>query len=163
MKLFGEKSSSDNSRKVILGCCKGELCALEETGDDIMSSGILGEGFAVYPDYETDDEDKSFAEAASPVSGRVIDVTAKPNAAVLKTDDGLKVLMSFSDFSSDEVRFLIKAGDTVEAGKPAVRLTPLNNEKRGIYIVVENSDILVQYKLKKGQTAADKTAMEYSL
>ncbi|WP_028505141.1 PTS glucose transporter subunit IIA [Ruminococcus sp. FC2018] len=158
MKLFGEKQSEEKGKGELNACCNGELCALEDTGDDIMSSGILGVGYGIYPDFES-----GSAEVVSPVSARVIDVSTKPDAVVLKTADGLKVLVSFSAFSREEIKLTAKIGDNVETGDKLAVTTPEGDIKRAVFVVVENSDILMDYKLKKGSIAASETAMKYSL
>lgn len=158
MKLFGDKNTDQQGKGIITGCCNGELCTLKDSGDDIMSSGVLGEGFGVYPELT-----ESQAVIVSPVSAKVIDISSKPCAAVLKTDDGLKLLLSFSLYQESEVEFQIKSGDTLLQGGTVANITAKSDEKRAIFVVVENSDKLMEYKIKKGMTSPDKIAMEYKL
>ena len=145
MKLFGEKQSDEKGKGKLYACCKGELCTLEDTGDDIMSSGILGVGYGIYPDFED-----GYAQIVSPVSARVIDVSTKPDAAVVKTEDGLKVLT-------------IKSGDNVEIGDKMAVVTPEDDKKRAVFVVVENSDLLMDYKVRKGNVDSSDPAMKYSV
>ena len=49
MKIFGGSNKTENNRSKLMGCCEGKVAELKETDDDIISSGILGEGYAVYP------------------------------------------------------------------------------------------------------------------
>ncbi len=158
LKLFGEKQSDEKGKGKLYACCKGELCTLEDTGDDIMSSGILGVGYGIYPDFED-----GYAQIVSPVSARVIDVSTKPDAAVVKTEDGLKVLISFSAFSLRETKLTIKSGDNVEIGDKMAVVTPEDDKKRAVFVVVENSDLLMDYKVRKGNVASSDPAMKYSV
>ena len=101
MKIFGTKNTQEKPDRSLYGCCEGIAIDLKDSDDDIVSSGILGEGFAVFPRYENV---KSLTggyvvEISSPVKGRVVDITHKPEVIILKNDDGLKVLVSFVAFS----------------------------------------------------------------
>lgn len=159
MKLFGEKKSAEKTKSCLYGCCKGTVCLLEETSDEIMSSGILGEGFAVYPTYDEAQE----AAVVSPTAARVIDVTTKPNAVVLKNEDGLKILISFSDFSAEQISITTSAGESVAAGDELAKLKVASEDKKEVYVVVENSDKLIDFKVKKGSCTPEKAVMEYSV
>ena len=42
---------SENSEKqTLLATCSGEVIKLEDVGDELFSSGIMGNGFAIIPD-----------------------------------------------------------------------------------------------------------------
>ena len=127
MKLFGEKKSAEKTKSCLYGCCKGTVCLLEETSDEIMSSGILGEGFAVYPTYDEAQE-----------------------AAV-------------SDFSAEQISITTSAGESVAAGDELAKLKVASEDKKEVYVVVENSDKLIDFKVKKGSCTPEKAVMEYSV
>ena len=174
MKLFGKNISEVSDGKKLMGCCDGIVGALKESGNDIISSGILGEGFAVYPllnehsgssDLAVDlsqPDRVNVVEICSPVSGRVLDISSKPEALIIKTDDGLKVLVSFSDFASKSVYIAVKCGDIVNVGDQLADVRT-DGDKKPVYVIIENSDVLSGFEIAKGRTSANKPAAFYSV
>ena len=174
VKIFGKNISAEGSEKKLLGCCDGIVARLKDSKNDIVSSGILGEGFAVYPllnehnnstDLAVDlsqPDRVSVTEISSPVSGRVLDISSKPEAVIIKTDDGLKVLVSFFDFASKSVYISVRCGDLVKAGSQIADVK-IDSENRAVYVIVENSDLLSKFEVNTGRTSDLKAAAEYTL
>ena len=118
MKIFNAKNAEAKPQRQLVNCCEGLVIDIKDCDDDIVSSGILGDGFAVYPRYENVESlvGGHVVEITSPVSGRVLDITHKPETLIIKTDDGLKVLVSFSAFTAPQVYMTVRSGDIVTAG-----------------------------------------------
>ena len=176
MKIFGGSNKTENNRSKLMGCCEGKVAELKETDDDIISSGILGEGYAVYPKMNEFTQKSSelavdlknpdsvnVIEISSPVSGRVLDISSKPEAVLLKTDDNLKVLISFTSFSPKAVYISVRCGDLISTGDRIADVKVDRSGNRAVYVVIENSDILSGFRIFKGETAHDKAAAEYTL
>lgn len=163
MKIFGAKNEKEPRSKHLMGCCEGIVMNIKDCDDDIVSSGILGEGFAVYPRYESIESPVGghVVEISSPVNGRVADITHKPETIILKTDDGLKVLVSFKSFTSAQVYMTVRAGDEVEAGTQIADLKLEDNNDKAVFVIIENSDKLQKLEINKGKSAAGKIAAEY--
>lgn len=174
MKIFGKRISSEGPGKVFLGCCDGIVKELKYAKNDIVSSGILGEGFAVYPMLNEHNNSTELAldlsqpdrvnvvEISSPVSGRIIDISSKPESVIIKTDDGLKILISFSDFAPKSVYISVRSGDIIKSGSQIADVKA-DGKKRAVYVIVENSDLLSGFKVRPGRVSSDKAAAEYSL
>ena len=76
--------SSENNKNVICAPCDGEVVKLEEVNDEVFSSGIMGEGFAVIP---------SSNKFVSPVNGKIENAYKTGHAYTILSDDGLDVLV----------------------------------------------------------------------
>ena len=102
-------------------------------------------------------------ELSSPVTGRVLDITHKPETIILKNEDGLKVLVSFKSFTASQVYMTVRCGDDVASGDHIADLKLEDNNDKAVFVIVENSDTLSEFEIRKGNTAPDKAAVEYSL
>ena len=165
MKIFGTKNTQEKPDRSLYGCCEGIAIDLKDSDDDIVSSGILGEGFAVFPRYENV---KSLTggyvvEISSPVKGRVVDITHKPEVIILKNDDGLKGLVSFVAFSGSQVYSTVRCGDDISAGDHIADLKLEENNDKAVFVIVENSDSLENFEIYKGKTSPGKPAAQYEL
>lgn len=165
MKIFGGKSIENAPERQLLGCCEGMVIDIRDSDDDIVSSGILGDGFAVFPRYESIESPVGghVVEISSPVSGRLLDISHKPETMIIKTDDGLKVLVSFSSFTAAQVYMTVRGGDIVTAGQHIADLKLFDNNDKAVFVIVENSDMLESIEVFKGKCAADKVAAQYEL
>ena len=51
----------------------------------------------------------------------------------------------------------------MEIGDKMAVVTPEDDKKRAVFVVVENSDLLMDYKVRKGNVASSDPAMKYSV
>lgn len=165
MKIFGAKNTQEKPDRNLYGCCEGVAINLRESDNDIVSSGVLGEGFAVFPRY---DSEKSVVgghvvEISSPITGRVVDITHKPEVMILKNTDGLKVLVNFMSFSGSQVYATVRCGDDISAGDHIADLKLEDNNDKAVFVIVENSDSLENLEIRKGKCAPGRPAAEYEL
>jgi PTS system beta-glucosides-specific IIC component len=165
VKIFGTKNTQEKPDRNLYGCCEGLVIDLKDSDDDIVSSGILGEGYAVYPCYEHIKSPTGgyIVEISSPVKGRVVDITHKPEVIILKNEEGLKVLVSFVSFSGSQVCATVRCGDDVAAGDHIADLKLSENNDKAFFVIVENSESLEKFEIFKGKTASNKPAAEYKL
>lgn len=165
VKIFGNKNAQEKPDRNLYGCCDGMVIDLKDSDDDIVSSGILGDGYAVYPRYENIKSPTGgfVVEISSPVKGRVVDITHKPEVMILKNADGLKVLVSFVSFSGSQVYATVRCGDDVAPGDHIADLKLADNNNKAVFVIVENSDSLEKLEVFKGKTTPDKPAAEYKL
>ena len=165
MKIFSSKNEKEMRNRQLMGCCEGIVMNIKDSDDDIVSSGILGDGFAVYPRYESIESPVGghIVEIASPITGRIADITHKPETIIIKTDDGLKILVSFKSFIASQVYMTVRCGDEIEAGTHIADLKLADNNDKAVFVIIENSDKLESLEIIKGKTARDKPAAEYNL
>ena len=165
MKIFSQKTAEKVPDRRLYGCCEGLVIDIRDSDDDIVSSGVLGDGYAVFPRY---DNEKSvvgghMVEIGSPVTGRVVDITHKPEVMIIKTEDNLKVLVNFSSFSAPQVYMTVRAGESLTAGQHIADLKVEDNNDKAFFVIVENSDKFEKFDILKGKTAADKPAAKYEM
>ena len=94
----------------------GVLLSLQEVNDQVLSAGLLGDGYGILP--------TGSGVLYAPVSGRISVVTVTNHAIGLRTDDGMEVLMHIG---IDTVKMegkgftrLVEANDIVHAGQPLI-------------------------------------------
>ena len=94
----------------------GVLLSLQEVNDQVISAGLLGDGYGILP--------TGSGVLYAPVSGRISVVTVTNHAIGLRTDDGMEVLMHIG---IDTVKMegkgftrLVEANDVVHAGQPLI-------------------------------------------
>ena len=145
-----------------MSCVKGEIIGLDNVNDNIFSSGILGEGYAVIPDD---------SKVYSPVSGRVLDISDNGLSVTVKSDDGLIVLVHIelkpADKKSATVKLTVKVGDVINSGdelgeidfgRPDEKIP-----KSLIAVIITNSERLLDLKVKTGISLPDYSAATYSI
>lgn len=96
----------------IVATVTGDLIQLSEVHDDVFSSKMVGDGFAIKP----------VAEAiVAPASGTIISITETKHAFTLKTDDGLELLVHLGldtlELGGKPFNFVVSAGQKVKAGQ----------------------------------------------
>ena len=99
----------------------GVLLSLQEVNDQVISAGLLGDGYGILP---TGSGVLYAPVSGRMVSGRVSVVTVTNHAIGLRTDDGMEVLMHIG---IDTVKMegkgftrLVEANDIVHAGQPLI-------------------------------------------
>lgn len=104
----------------------GQVEPLSAVKDEVFSSGMMGDGFAVEPTEDT---------VRVPVSGTVAMVYNTGHAFGIKTESGAEVLVHIGidtvKLNGQYFEPLLKEGQQVKAGDPAVKADFANIEKAG--------------------------------
>ena len=90
---------------------KGKIIPLKEVPDEVFSSGMMGDGFAILP------EDGHFV---SPVDGEVISVFPTKHAVGIKSESGVEILIHVGidtvNLKGEGFTTHVKEGDTIKSG-----------------------------------------------
>ena len=101
--------------KHILSACDGKCAELSTIPDEAFSSGMLGQGVALFP---------TNGRFYSPVNGRIENIAESKHAYTILSDDGLELLLHIGvdtvELKGDGFSPLINEGDSVRAGDPIV-------------------------------------------
>lgn len=97
--------------------CDGTLIPMQEIGDPVFASGMLGEAIGVYPTGDT---------VYAPVSGKLVELADTGHAFTVEKADGKQVLVHVG---IDTVRLggkgfkaLAKEGDALVCGQPVLKI-----------------------------------------
>lgn len=94
----------------------GELIKLETVPDQVFSTKIMGDGFAVNPTSNV---------LVSPVDGKVTMLFRTKHACVVTTADGVEVLMHIGmdtvNLGGDGFEALVSVNDDVKSGTPLIK------------------------------------------
>lgn len=106
MKLF-------KRNKQLLSVCDGSCAELSQIPDEAFSSGMLGQGVAVFPK-----SNRFF----SPVNGRVESIADSRHAYTILSEDGLELLIHIGvdtvELKGEGFTPLTKEGAAIRAGEP---------------------------------------------
>lgn len=146
-----------NSNKKILAVADGEVLPLSRVPDEVFSSGMLGEGFAVEPTAGT---------VYSPVNGRIDSVTETKHAYTVRSDDGLDILVHIGvdtvKLGGEGFLSLVEEGDSVKAGDIIARADLDIIKKQGlptvIPVIVSNFEDMKSFEVKTGAVRGGKSA-----
>ncbi|KMM36443.1 N-acetylglucosamine-specific PTS transporter subunit IIBC [Guptibacillus hwajinpoensis] len=105
---------------------QGKIIPLTEVPDEVFSSGMMGEGFAIMP------ENGNFS---SPVDGEVVSVFPTKHAIGIRSTQGLEILIHVGidtvNLKGEGFTTLVKEGDTVKKGQKLMEVD-LNSISRSI-------------------------------
>lgn len=94
----------------------GELIQLDSVPDQVFSTKIMGDGFAINPTSNV---------LVSPVDGKVTMLFRTKHACVVTTDDGVEVLMHIGmdtvNLGGDGFDALVSVDDDVKCGTPLIK------------------------------------------
>ena len=146
-----------NSNKKMLAVADGEVILLERVPDEVFSSGMLGEGFAVEPTAGT---------IYSPVSGTIGAVTETKHAYTVRSEDGLDILVHIGvdtvKLGGEGFISLVEEGDEVKAGDIIARADLDIIKKQGcptvIPVIVSNFEDMKSFEVKTGAVRGGKSA-----
>lgn len=146
-----------NSNKKILAVADGEAVSLSKVPDEVFSSGMLGEGFAVEPTAGT---------IYSPVSGTIGAVTETKHAYTVRSEDGLDILVHIGvdtvKLGGEGFISLVEEGDEVKAGDIIARADLDVIKKQGcptvIPVIVSNFEDMKSFEVKTGAVRGGKSA-----
>ena len=105
----------------------GKCIRIEEVPDEVFSSKMMGDGFAVIPEGDT---------VAAPVSGEITMIPDLKHAFGLKTRTGIELLVHIGldtvNLQGQGFTVLAKQGSKIRAGEPVIRVDKEFMEKQGI-------------------------------
>ncbi|SHH59323.1 PTS system D-glucose-specific IIA component, Glc family /PTS system D-glucose-specific IIB component, Glc family /PTS system D-glucose-specific IIC component, Glc family [Caloranaerobacter azorensis DSM 13643] len=95
----------------------GKILELKDVPDEVFSSKMMGDGFAIEP---TD------GEVVSPVNGKIATLFPTKHAIGILADNGREILIHFGidtvNLKGEGFEALVNQGDTVKAGQPILRV-----------------------------------------
>ncbi|WP_338231291.1 PTS sugar transporter subunit IIA [Companilactobacillus muriivasis] len=128
--IFKKKSSNKLAAPI-----DGELTGIENVSDEVFSTKVMGDGFAIKPSSDL---------VVSPVSGEVTSVFPTKHAISITTDNGLEVLLHLGidtvELKGAPFEMMVEAGQRVQVGDDLVKM---NREE----IVKNNKDDIVMLVL----------------
>lgn len=141
-KITVEKEKSINLYKVV----KGEILPLENVADDVFSSKMMGNGFAVKPEN---------GEIFAPASGKIITVAATKHAIGMKTNDGIELLIHLGidsvSLNGKGFNILVNEGDSVTPKTNIAQVDLGYLKKKGIddtiIVVMTNLDKSTKFNI----------------
>lgn len=141
-KITFEKEKSINLYKVV----KGEILPLENVADDVFSSKMMGNGFAVKPEN---------GEIFAPASGKIITVAATKHAIGMKTNDGIELLIHLGidsvSLNGKGFNILVNEGDSVTPKTNIAQVDLGYLKKKGIddtiIVVMTNLDKTTKFNI----------------
>ena len=154
--------SSDLNKSVMYAPCDGELIKLEDVSDEVFSSGVMGDGFAVLP---------SSKKFYSPVSGKIENVYKTGHAYTILTDDGLDVLIHLGidtvELDGKYFEKNVSIGETIKKGELLVVADVEKIMEEGFdpvcVVVVSNPEKMHNVEINYGMCYAKDEAMKYSI
>ena len=124
--MFPKKS------KYLLAVCTGQSMALSEMPDEAFASGMLGVGYAIYPQGD-------HAIFYCPTAGVIQSITSTGHAYTLLTGDGTDVLVHIGvdtvNMGGSGFEALVKEGQRVKAGDALARADLARIRERGFSTV----------------------------
>lgn len=150
-----------SNNKKLLAALDGNAIPLSSVPDEVFSSGMLGDGFAIDP---------ASGNVYSPVNGHIDSVTDTRHAYTIHSDDGLDILVHIGidtvTLGGDGFISLVEPGDAVRAGDIIARVDLDHIKKNGLSpispVIIANHDTLRHYDFKPGQVRGGKsTVMTY--
>jgi len=125
--MFGFKKTNNNP---VVAPVSGKCIPMEEVPDEIFSTKMLGDGFAVEPSEET---------VAAPVTGEIVMIPETKHAFGIKTKSGAELLVHIGletvGLNGEGFTLLSKQGSKVKAGTPVIRFDKAFLEAKGINTV----------------------------
>ncbi len=119
----------ENNAKPILSVfspVSGNVIPLTEVGDDVFSSGILGQGVGIIPENDT---------LVSPVDGKIEMLANTAHAIGIRTATEISLLLHIGidtvKLNGNGFNALVKEGDFIRRGTPLVQFSPSQIEKSG--------------------------------
>lgn len=126
---------------------KGKLIAMEDVDDEVFSSKMMGDGFAVLPEN---------GEIYSPVSGKIVSLFPTQHAITIRSLDGVEILLHMGldtvELNGDPFKTAVKEGDMVNVNTLLSTMdlekVKAAGKKTDVVVVVTNIDDLTGYQLE---------------
>lgn len=153
----------NNDKNVIYAPCDGEAIRLEDVMDEVFSSGVMGEGFAVIP---------SSKKFISPINeGKVENAYKTGHAYTVLTDDGLDVLIHIGidtvELSGKHFERKISSGEYLKKGDTIAYADVDKIMADGFdpvcVVVVSNPEKMHNVEINYGKCYAGDEVMRYNL
>jgi glucose PTS system EIICBA or EIICB component len=147
------KITNDALDNIIYSPIEGKAVPLEEIGDGVFSSGMLGQGIAIEP---------SVGRAVAPINGTVSTVFETKHAIGLTTEDGIEILIHIGldtvQLNGKYYTTHVKDGDQVNVGDLLVEFDIDKIKEEGYpvitpVIVTNTADFKEVSGLTKGNVA----------
>jgi len=129
-----ELSEGEGWKNDLFSAAAGNLIQLEDIEDEVFSSKMMGDGFAVRPDN---------GEIVSPIDGEISNVFPAKHAIGIQTDSGLEVLVHMGldtvELKGEGFEVHVSEGDVVEAGATKIAtmdLDTITNNGKGTEVIV---------------------------
>ena len=151
------------SKNRLLAAASGRSIALDDVPDEVFSSKMLGEGFAIEPETGV---------FFSPADGVIESVSETLHAYTVHTNDGLDVLVHIGidtvELKGEGFSSCVEKGEKVRAGDVIARADIAFIRSRGFSaitpVIVSNPEKLGAFKLDLGKAVGGETAvMNYKL
>lgn len=152
--------SSYSNKKVIYAPCDGEIIKLEDVSDEVFSSGVMGDGFAILP---------SSKKFYSPATGKIENVYKTGHAYTILTEDGLDVLVHLGidtvELDGKYFEKKVTAGEAIRQGELLAIADVEKIMEEGFdpvcVVVVSNPEKMHNIEINYGQCYAKDEAMSY--
>ena len=122
--MFGFLKKDSNA---VVAPVTGKCIRIEEVPDQVFSSKMMGDGFAVVPEGDT---------AVAPMSGEIVMIPESKHAFGMKTKSGVEFLVHIGldtvELNGEGFTVLAKQGSKVRAGDPVIRFDKAFIEGKGI-------------------------------
>ena len=151
------------NKNKLLAPASGKAIPLENVPDEVFSSKMLGEGFAVEPETGV---------FFSPADGVIESISETLHAYTIHTNDGLDVLVHIGidtvDLRGEGFSSCVEAGDKVRAGDVIARADIALVRSRGFLtvtpVIVSNHEKLATFDFDLGKvTGGESAVMIYKL
>ena len=104
-------------KKVLLSPMNGEIVPLSQVPDEVFSTKMMGDGFAVIP---TD------GRVVAPADGSIMKVFRTKHALILQSNSGLDLIIHIGldtvQMNGEGFHILVSEGQTVKAGDPLMEV-----------------------------------------
>ena len=105
--------NEERNKGTICAPCDGEVIKLEDVSDEVFSSGVMGDGFAILPESK---------RINSPVTGKIENAYKTGHAYTISSEDGLDILVHIGiDTVELDGKFFEKKagiGEQIKKGEP---------------------------------------------
>lgn len=112
-----QASVSSISCEKFLSPMEGKIIDLSEVPDEVFSSKMMGDGFAIDP---------TFGEIVSPVDGTITTLFPTKHAVGITSEEGLELLIHFGvdtvNLKGEGIEALVEQGAAIKAGEPILRM-----------------------------------------
>lgn len=119
----------------------GTLVKIENVSDEVFSTKVMGDGFAVKPSSDT---------VVSPIAGEITNIFPTKHAISITSDNGLEILLHLGidtvELNGEPFEVLVQQGQKVSAGDELVKMDRNMIKEKGkddmvILVVPNNNDI----------------------
>lgn len=158
--VASEEVASHTEPIIFHSVATGTVIDLDQVADEVFSSKMMGDGFAVQPTDQT---------IVSPVDATVLSIFPTKHAMGLQTKEGLELLIHMGldtvELNGEGFEVLINEGDNITAGQPiaTMDIDVIKNNGKGTDIIViatnmdkvDSINIETDKEVTKGETVGE--------